>query len=84
MADSNGFPLPGLFRQVAEGNLSFAEELLEAAERDVRDMLDGKQRSEYFKPETDAVTLLIENAKQVQLCQDVLMMDDEARERAEA
>lgn len=75
-------PLPGVFRQTAEGQLNFAKELLEASERDLRLLLDGKARTTFFKPETDPVTLLIEHAQQKHLCEMVLRLDDEARKRA--
>lgn len=74
-----GFPLSGVLRQVAEGNLEFARELLADAERDVRNMIAGEPRSETFKAETDPVKMLVDNARQVQLCEDVLRMDDEVR-----
>lgn len=75
-------PLSGIFREVTEGQLSFATELLEASERDLRLLLDGKERTTFFKPETDPVQLLIEHAQQKGLCEMVLRLDDEARKRA--
>jgi hypothetical protein len=74
------FPLPGFFRHIAEDRLAFAEEMLEAAEKDIRLLLDGKPRSDTFKPETDPVAMLIESAQQVPLGRDVIKMDDESKE----
>lgn len=77
--NSNGFPLPGLPRRLCEGHLQHAEEMLEAAEKDMRLLLDGEPRTTTFKPETDPVTMLIEAATQLELCRVVIKMDDEAR-----
>lgn len=76
----SGFPLSGFHRTVVENQLAFAEELLNASERDVRAILAGKPRSTTFKPDTDPVTILIEHAKQVAMCEAILKVDDEARQ----
>lgn len=78
MADE--FPLPGLIREVTEGYLSQAKAVLRDAERDVRLLLDGKERSSTFKPDTDPVEMVIEAARQLQRCETVIEMDDRARE----
>jgi hypothetical protein len=80
MMNPMGFPLAGLLREVAEGHLHQAELHLEAAEKDVRLLIDGHERTGTFRPDTDAVTVLIDAAKQVSLCRTVLGIDDEARE----
>jgi len=77
--NSNGFPLAPLFRRVAEGHLQQAGEYLEAALKDIRLVLDGKERTTVFKPETDPVDILVGAVRQQELCRTVIKLDDEAR-----
>jgi hypothetical protein len=73
------FPLAGFFRGIAEDRLAYAEELLEASTADLRRMLAGEGRSNYFRPDTDPVDLVIQHARFAELGRVVLQLDDEAR-----
>lgn len=74
------FPLAGFYRELTVRNKEFAEELLEASIKDLRLMLDGKPRTDTFKPDTDPVDIVVQHAEQVSLCRTILKLDDEARD----
>lgn len=82
MTHTDGFPLPGFFRSLAENHKEFADENLEIAIKDVRLMLENKPRTDYFRPTSDPVEVLVTAARQAELCRMVLKMDDESREEA--
>lgn len=73
-----GFPLTPFFRQVTEGNLEMAEDLLAQSELDLRRLLNGDPRTGTFKDDADPVDLVIAHATQVQLCRSILRIDDDA------
>lgn len=73
------FPLPRLFRQVAEGHLEEAKRQIEVAEEEVRRTIRGEGPSGYYKEGLDPVTLLIEAATQLELCKVVIKLDDESK-----
>lgn len=78
-----GFPLPGLLRRVAEGHAEAATEYLAVARRDVELLLDGKPRSGTFKESTDPIDNLIAAARQLELCETVIKIDDEHKEASQ-
>lgn len=75
----DGFPLAGFFRHLAEDHKDFADENLRVATEDMRLMLDNKPRSDYFRPTTDPVEVLVQAARQAELCKLVLQLDDDSR-----
>lgn len=79
MTIHEGFPLGAFAREIAERNKQFAEELLEASIEDVRRLIGGEPRSDFFKPDLDPVDLVVQHATQVELCRIVLHMDEEAK-----
>lgn len=73
------FPLAGMVREVAERNQIFAEELLEAAVKDLRAVLAGEPRSGLFQADSDPVDNVVQHARQAEQGRVVIEMDDQAR-----
>lgn len=79
MATDQEKPLAGLFRQIAEGHLQQAKEMLEMAEDELRKRLAGESATGRFVEDYDPVTGVIDAAMQLRLCAVVLKQDDEKR-----